>query len=90
MMAAGMGMGGPGGGGGELCGKERSSVDGGGGGVVGGMVGGMSAAMSQAREMGVAACQVVRLRPRLVAIAAVEQGKLRALMRNLSVQTSGA
>ena len=45
---------------------------------------------SYAREMGVASCQVVRLRPRLVAIAAVEQGKLRALMRNLSVKTGGA
>ena len=45
---------------------------------------------SYAREMGVASCQVVRLRPRLVAIAAVEQGKLRALMRNLSVKTGDA
>lgn len=45
---------------------------------------------SYAREMGVASCQVVRLRPRLVAIAAVEQGKLRALMRNLSVKAGDA
>ena len=39
---------------------------------------------SYARELGVANCQIVRLRPRLVCIAAVEQGKLRGILRNLS------
>ena len=39
---------------------------------------------SYARELGVASCQIVRLRPRLVCIAAVEQGKLRGILRNLS------
>ena len=43
---------------------------------------------SYARELGVATCQIVRLRPRLVCIAAMEQGKLRAVLRNLSSGTA--
>ena len=36
-----------------------------------------------ARELGVAACQVVRLRPAAVCLAGVEAGKLRAAARNI-------
>lgn len=45
---------------------------------------------SYARELGVATCQIVRLRPRLVCIAAMEQGKLRAVLRNLSSSATAA
>jgi len=37
-----------------------------------------------ARELGVATCQVVRLRPAAVCLAGIEPGKLRAAVRNLA------
>jgi len=41
-----------------------------------------------ARELGVAACQVVRLRPAAVCLAGVESGKLRAAVRNIMGSTA--
>ena len=41
-----------------------------------------------ARELGVATCQVVRLRPAAVCLAGIDVGKLRAALRNI-VGTSG-
>ena len=42
-----------------------------------------------ARELGVAACQVVRLRPAAVCLAGVESGKLRAALRNIANSSGG-
>ncbi len=36
------------------------------------------------RELGIASCQVVRLRPAIVCLAAMESGKLRAALRNIA------
>ena len=41
-----------------------------------------------ARELGVAQCQVVRLRPMSVCLAGVESGKLRAALRNIAAATA--
>ena len=38
-----------------------------------------------ARELGVAKCQVVRLRPMCVCVAGVEGGKLRAALRSMKL-----
>jgi|TARA_B110000211_G_scaffold66065_1_gene76166 hypothetical protein len=38
-----------------------------------------------ARELGVAKCQVVRLRPMCVCVAGMEGGKLRAALRSMKV-----
>ena len=43
-----------------------------------------------ARELGVAQCQVVRLRPTAVCLAGVESGKLRAALRNIEAASSRA
>jgi len=40
-----------------------------------------------ARELGVAQCQVVRLRPTAVCLAGVESGKLRAALRNIEASS---
>ena len=40
-----------------------------------------------ARELGVAQCQVVRLRPTAVCLAGVESGKLRAALRNIDASS---
>ena len=42
-----------------------------------------------ARELGVATCQVVRLRPAAVCLAGVEAGKLRAAVRNILNDSGG-
>ena len=36
------------------------------------------------RELGIAACQLVRLRPAIVCLAGMEAGKLRAALRNIA------
>ena len=40
-----------------------------------------------ARELGVAQCQVVRLRPTAVCLAGVDSGKLRAALRNIDASS---